>query len=247
MLFWPQFDKEPMISLRGQIRNQYLSLGQGRIFTIQDLSFDKAKTGHVAVYLSQQCKKGEIVRISRGAYYVPQTSVLGLGRIPVYEDEEIRFLLAKIGGYLSGAKIYNQMGLTEQVSSTVTIACPNPRRRFRYGNLDVECVKAYGCAYKDVSNLPYLHVLDALKDIRHISGRTAQEVYDKIKEEYFSLYSKDELDRVISLTVDYPPRVRKIVSDILSDIGNEQGRRALTDTLLPTTHYKLGYVQRPLI
>ena len=35
------------------------------------------------------------------------------------------------------------MGLTEQVATTITIATPNPVRRFRFKNLDIECVKAY--------------------------------------------------------------------------------------------------------
>lgn len=47
----------------------------GRIFTFRDLSFDMKKTANVAVLLSEQSRKGVLVRIEKGAYYRPRKSV----------------------------------------------------------------------------------------------------------------------------------------------------------------------------
>ena len=63
------------------------------------------------------------------------------------------YLTEKLNGYITGAYVYNKMGLTEQVATTITIATPNPVRRFRFKNLDIECVKAYCMVYPDESLL----------------------------------------------------------------------------------------------
>lgn len=42
-----------------------------------------------------------------------------------------------------------------------------------------------------------------------------------------------ELIKVVSLTKDYPPRVRKIVADMLGEIGQQDLQQELTRTILP--------------
>lgn len=87
------------------------------------------------------------------------------------------------------------MGLTEQVATTITIATPNPVRRFRFRNLDIECVKAYCTDYQDDSLVPYLRLLDAIKDMKHIPGTTGQDIYNRLKSLYFNEYSLPELEK----------------------------------------------------
>ena len=118
-----------MASFRKDILGQIERIDAGRIFTFRDLSFDTGKTANVAVLLSEQSRKGVLVRIEKGAYYRPKKSVLGLGKLPVYQDEQFRYLTEKLNGYITGAYVYNKMGLTEQVATTITIATPNPVRQ----------------------------------------------------------------------------------------------------------------------
>ena len=96
------------------------------------------------------------------------------------------YLTGKLNGYITGAYIYNKMGLTEQVATTITIATPNPVRRFRFKNLDVECVKAYCMDCSDESLVPYLRLLDAIKDMKRIPGTTGQDIYNRVKSQYFN-------------------------------------------------------------
>ena len=119
------------------------------------------------------------------------------------------------------------MGLTEQVATTITIATPNPVRRFRFKNLDVECVKAYCMDCSDESLVPYLRLLDAIKDMKRIPGTTGQDIYNRVKSQYFNGY--------------YPPRVRKTVTDILGDVGQTVLQAEMAKTLLPTTRFNLDY------
>ena len=188
-----------MASFRKEILGQIERIDTGRIFTFRDLSFEMEKTANVAVLLSEQSRKGVLVRVEKGAYYRPKKSVLGLGKLPVYQDEQFRYLTEKLNGYITGAYVYNKMGLTEQVATTITIATPNPVRRFRFKNLDIECVKAYSMDYPDESLVPYLRLLDAIKDMKRIPGTTGQDIYNRVKSQYFNGYSLPELEKIVSL------------------------------------------------
>ncbi len=230
-----------MESFRKNILQQIECIATGRIFTFRDLSFDNDKTANVAVLLSEQSKKGILVCVEKGAYYRPRKSALGLGKLPIYQDEQFRYLTEKLNGYITGAYVYNKMGLTEQVATTITIATCYPVRHFRFKNLDVECVKAY---YSDCTNeslIPFLRLLDAIKDMKHIPGTTEQDIYNRVKTQYFSHYSVAELKKVITLAKNYPPRVRKVVADILGDIKQAALQREMKKTLLPTTRFNMNY------
>ena len=64
-----------MESFRKNILQQIECIATGRIFTFRDLSFDNDKTANVAVLLSEQSKKGILVRVEKGAYYRPRKSI----------------------------------------------------------------------------------------------------------------------------------------------------------------------------
>ena len=230
-----------MASFRKETLQQIEQIDVGRIFTFRDLSFPNDKLANVAVFLSEQSKKGILMRVEKGAYFRPRKSALGLGTLPVYQDEQFRYITQKLDGYITGAYIYNKMGLTEQVATTITVATLNPVRRFRFKNLDVECVKSYTAAYHDETNIPYLRLLDAVKDIKHIPGSTQKDIYERIKNQYFNSFSIQELIKVVSLAKDYPPRVRKIVADILGEMGQYDLQWKIANTVLPTTRFNLNY------
>jgi hypothetical protein len=211
-----------MVSFRKVILGQIEQFDAGRIFTFRDLSFNIAKTANVSVLLSELSRKGLLVRIKKGVYYRPKMSALGLGELPVYQDELLRFLTEKLNGYLTGAYVYNKMGLTEQVATTITIATPKPVRRFRFKNLEVECVKAYCMDFRDESLVPYLRVLDAIKDMKRIPGATEDDVYNRLRSQYFNRYSPSELTRIVSLAKNYRPYVRRVVANLLGDIGHPE-------------------------
>lgn len=230
-----------MPSFRKEILEQIERIDVGHIFAFRDLSFEADKAANVAVLLSEQCRKGVIVRVGKGAYYRPKKSALGLGVLPVYQDEQFRYLTEKLNGYITGSYVYNKMGLTEQVATTITIATSRPVRRFRFKNLDVECVKAYSMDYQDESLVPYLRLLDAIKDMKRIPGTAGQDVYDRVRSQYFGVYGQIELEIVASLAKCYPPRVRKVVADLFGDVRQAFLQAEMANTLLPTTRFNLDY------
>jgi len=54
-----------------------------------------------------------------------------------------------------------------------------------------------------------LRLLDAIKDMKRIPGTTGQDIYNRVKSQYFNGYSLPELEKIVSLAKSYPPPVRK--------------------------------------
>lgn len=141
-----------------------------------------------------RAEKGYWYGLKRGVLPSQEISA-GTGKAARLSGWTVPLPDGKLNGYITGAYVYNKMGLTEQVATTITIATPNPVRRFRFRNLDIECVKAYCTDYQDDSLVPYLRLLDAIKDMKHIPGTTGQDIYNRLKSLYFNEYSLPELEK----------------------------------------------------
>jgi len=231
-----------MKSFKSNIHGQIEKIPEGRIFTFGDLAFPLSKFAHVAVILSNLAKAKKLIRIEKGAYYKPKLSSLSLGYLPVYQEEKLNYLTSKLNGYLTGAYIYNKMSLTEQVPSVITIAVRHPVRAFQFEKLSVECVKAYVDVVGDISkDLHLIRILDAIKDCRHIPGTSPQAAYDRIFNLHVSPLSNANLKKIVSLSKNYPPRVRKILSRMLHENNNSDLEKQLAETICPTTRFNLPY------
>ncbi|MCE5226441.1 MAG: hypothetical protein LLG05_11375 [Porphyromonadaceae bacterium] len=230
-----------MQSFKSNIVKQIETIPEGRIFTFADIAFPMDKFANVAVILSQLTKEQKLLRVERGAYYRAKQSSLGLGLLPVYQDEQLSYLTRKLGGYLTGAYVYNKMSLTEQVPSVITIAMHYPVRAFRFKKLSIECVKAYVDTPDDKETLQLIRILDAIKDLKYIPGVSPQTAYERISSLHVSVLSQSKLERTVSLAMAYPPRVRKILSDMLERRNNQDLREQLIGMICPTTRFNLPY------
>jgi hypothetical protein len=228
-----------VLSFKSDILKQVERIPEGKIFTFSDIVFPMEKFANLAVILSDLSRKGQLVRFEKGAYYRPKLSSLGLGTLPVYQDEQISYLTAKLNGYLTGTYIYNKMLLTEQVPSVVTVAVRYPVRPFKLNKLSVECVKSYVEKPADNKTLYLVQVLDAMKDLKHIPAANPQTVYEKIYNLHLSVLNENELRKTVSLSLHYPPRVRKILSDMLQRKGECDLQEQLLQTICPTTRFDL--------
>jgi hypothetical protein len=230
-----------MNSFKSKILEQITSIPEGEIFTFKDLVFPIEKLANTAVVLSDLCKEGKLIRFEKGAYYRPKNSNLGLGILPVYQDEQVRYLTDKLNGYLTGAHIYNKMALTEQVPSVLTIAVPYPVRPFKLNKLFVECVKSYIEKPKDSETLYLARILDSIKDIKHIPATHPQIAFNRIYEYHIAKLSKENKQKIVFMSLNYPARVRKVLSDMLENGNNRTLQRVLLSSINPTTHFDLSY------
>jgi hypothetical protein len=101
-------------------------------------------------------------------------------------------------------------------------------------------VKAYIDTPKDSHELYLVQLLDAMKDIKHIPGVSPQDAFEKILRLHISPLSSADLNRLVSLSRNYPPRVRKVLGDILAN-RDENLRNELLSTINPTTRFSLSY------
>ena len=230
-----------MQSFKSDIQKQIDLISEGKIFTFKDLVFPVSKFANIAVILSGLAQKNKLVRIEKGAYYKPKPSSLGLGYLPVYQDEQLNYLTNKLDGYLTGAYIYNKMSLTEQVPSVITIAVRYPVRAFKFEKLSVECVKAYVDVPEDSQALHLIRILDAIKDCRHIPGTSPQAAYGRIFKLHVLPLEYVNLEKLVSLSQNYPPRVRKILSHMLHESDNRDLEKQLAETICPTTRFYFPY------
>jgi hypothetical protein len=230
-----------MTTFKSDIQRQIALIPEGKLFTFKDLTFPLPKFANVAVILSGLAKANKLVRIEKGGYYKPKQSGLGLGSLPVYQEEQLSYLTNKLKGYLTGAYIYNKMSLTEQAPSVITIAVRHPVRAFRFEKLSVACVKAYVNAPNDSQTLQLLRILDAIKDCRHIPGTSPQAAYDKIFTLHVSPMEYANLEKLASLAKNYPPRVRKMLSRMLHESSNRDLAEQLVATICPTTRFDFPY------
>jgi len=226
-----------MESFHKTIQKQIEKIPEGKIFTFNDLIFPLPKLAHVAVILSNLTKNNKLVRIEKGAYYKPKTSLFGLGYLPVYQDEKINYLTNKLNGYVTGTYIYNKMSLTEQVPSVITIAVRTPVRAFKFEKLSIECVKAYIHFSGDNPDLHLVWILDAIKDYRQIPGTSPQSAYDRILNLYVSQLEFASLEKLVLFSKNYPPRVRKILSRMLLESNNNNLCQHIEATICPTTRF----------
>ena len=230
-----------MKSFKSNIEKQINNIPKGRIFTYDHLSFSPSKFAHVGVILSHLTQENLLIRIEKGAYYRPESSILGLGNLPVYQEEKLNYITKKLDGYLTGPYIYNKLSLTGQVPSIFTIAVRNPVRAFKFEKLQITCVKAYVDTPHKSQELYLVRLLDAIKDCRFIPGTSPQTAYSTIYHLHFSSLDFTNLTKIASLAKEYPPRVRKVLSRMLHDRGYNELAEELLSTICPTTKFILPY------
>ena len=69
--------------------------------------------------LERMCKSGKLVKAAKGTYYIPKTS--RFGTIPLSEEEIISTFTKEESGTIVGYSLYNQLGITTQISKTTEV------------------------------------------------------------------------------------------------------------------------------
>jgi hypothetical protein len=97
-------------------------LPKGYVFTYSDFTAEVNQKEAVIKALNRMVASGKIAKLSKGKYYKPENTPFG--NLQPNQAQVVKDLLeenGKITGYLTGYSIYNQLGLTTQVSNTIHI------------------------------------------------------------------------------------------------------------------------------
>ena len=107
--------------------------------------------------------------------------------------------------------IYNEQGLTTQVSNTIQIGKNEIRPTFKRGRFTISFIKQKNTITKE--NIPLLQILDAINQIKKIPDTTLGESVLRIIE-IIKTVDEAEISTMQRLALKYPPSTRALLGAI---------------------------------
>jgi len=210
----------------------------GQIFGYQSMPNYARSPSAVIKAVNRLVNKNQLERLSKGKFYVPKKGLLGvmkpsdsaLIRSTLYKGKNLR-------GYITGMALYNQLGLTTQMPSTIVIASNGGTQTKDFGTIRIKTVIAR--APVEEKNVKILQYLDVLKDIKKI-GDSDINLSLKIMRQKISKLSASEQKLLITTAKDfYSPQVKALTGLLMMSLTGDVVK-ALQETLNPTTIFKLS-------
>lgn len=229
--------------------SEYISLTidrlpKGYIFTYADFITEVNKKEAIIKALNRMVASGKIMKLAKGKYYKPETTPFG-SLLPD-QKQVVKDLLeenGKVIGYLTGYSIYNQLGLTTQVSNTIQIGRNQIRPNFKRERYTISFIKQKNTITKE--NIPLLQILDALRYIKKIPDAgiesSCRRFLSIIKE-----LTENEKSTLVRLALKYPPVTRALLGAMLEQLQQTEITQALFKSLNPITKYKLSGISKVL-
>jgi hypothetical protein len=226
------------------ISSEISRLPQSTIFTYQDFIKEGNSREATIKALNRKVASGEIAKIAKGKFYVPQQSIFGV--LKPNEQEMIKDLLEENGeivGYLTGLSMFNRLGLTTQVSAATVIGKNEVRPAFKRGYLRIDFIKQKNKITKD--NVQLLQILDAIRYVKEIPDADI----DFLCNRFLSILKnipRDFQSKMVELTILYPPATRALLGALLDELGAIDLTEPLYKSLNPITVYKLPRASKVL-
>ena len=189
-------------------------------------------------------KSGKIKKLSKGKYYKAETNEFGTLLPEQYQV--VKDLLEKDRqpvGYITGYSIYNQLGLTTQVSNTIQIGKNEIRPPMKRGMYKITFIKQRNTITKE--NIPLLQILDAIRYVKKIPDTTVADACKRLMVIIKSL-SVEEQSLLVKLALKYPPATRALLGALLEQIQSKQQTDILRNSLNPITVYKFSIPEKVL-
>ena len=226
------------MTLAKKIKKQIENFPVGETFRYEQLDIGKDQYITVAKILERLQKDGLIKKISKGTFYKPKKTIFG--ELKPDEQELLKpylFENKKRIAYITGNYLYNQLGLTTQLTSVLKIACQSKRIYVNTGAIKAKPVKSY----TEVTDQNYqiLGFLDAMKDLKTIPDINIKSAV-KILSSLVNKLNSEELNKMIEYALLYPPRVRALLGAIIESQIEGGDIRKLNNSLNPLSVFKLG-------
>jgi len=219
-------------------------LSKGYVFTYKDFITDVNNQEAAIKALNRMVASGKIVKLAKGKYYKPE--ITPFGDLLPDQKQVVKDLLednGKILGYLTGYSIYNQLGLTTQVSNTIQIGRNQIRPNFKRERYTISFIKQRNTITKE--NIPLLQILDAVKYIKKIPDASLESSCKRFLVILRDLSASDK-STLVRLALKYPPVTRALSGAILEQLQQINSIQPLIKSLNPITKYKLKGVSKVL-
>jgi hypothetical protein len=219
-------------------------LPNGYVFTSDDFTTEVNRKETVVKALNRMVSSGKIAKLSKGKYYKPENTPFG--KLEPNQAQVVKDLLEENGkttGYLTGYSVYNQLGLTTQVSNTIQIGKNQIRPSFKRDRYTISFVRQKNTITK--GNIPLLQLLDAIRYIKKIPDATIASSCKRflalIKE-----LDKNEQNTLVRLALKYSPATRALLGVLLEELQQGDQTESLLKSLNPITKYKLSGAENVL-
>lgn len=219
-------------------------LPKGYVFTYADFVTEVNNKEAVIKALNRMAVSGKISKLSKGKFYKPETSIFGTLQPNQYQI--VKDLVEEDGkpiGYLTGFSIYNQLGLTTQVSNTIQIGKNEVRPRFIRERYTISFIKQKNTITKD--NIPLLQFLDAIRYIKKIPDASITQACRRFLA-ILKAYNDKEKTSLIRLALKYSPATRALLGALLDEVTKENSTEPLLKSLNPITTYSLKGAEKVL-
>lgn len=187
---------------------------------------------------------GKIAKLSKGKYYKPENTPFG--NLQPSQAQIVKDLLeenGKVTGYLTGYSIYNQLGLTAQISNTIQIGKNEIRPSFKRGRYTISFIKQKNTITRE--NIPLLQLLDAIRYIKKIPDASVESSCRRFLAIIKNMTDK-EVNTLVRLALKYPPASRALLGALLEQLQNAKVAEPLFKSLNPITKFKLAGAEKVL-
>lgn len=219
-------------------------LPKGYIFTYADFTTQVNQKEAVIKALNRMVASGKISKLSKGKYFKPQNTPFG--NLQPNQAQIVKDLLAENGktiGYLTGYSIYNQLGLTTQVSNTIQIGKNQVRPNFKRERYTISFVNQKNTITKE--NIPLLQLLDAIRYIKKIPDASIESSCKQFLT-IIKNFAETEINKMIRLVLKYPPATRALLGALLEQLQKAKTAEPILKSLNPITKYKLAGAAKTL-
>lgn len=217
---------------------------KGYVFTYVDFVTPVHSKETVIKALNRMVAAGKIAKLAKGKYYKVETTPFGALQPDL--TQIVKDFLEDNGktvGYLTGYSIYNKLGLTAQVSTTIQIGKNQIRPALQRERYKISFILQKNIITKD--NIPLLQILDAIKYIKKIPASSIENSSKRL----FSIIKSLPIESkniMVRLSMKYPPMTRAFLGAMLNELGDETMSEPLRKSLNPITKYKLSGVNQIL-
>ncbi len=175
---------------------------------------DKEKVfNNVKAILNRMNKEGIIETAHKGIYYIPVENIFGkmlLGNRQIIQYKYIMDKKGNIKGYITGAKLFNNMHLTTQVPNIIDIATNECKNFNKYENKNLNVIIRKPKVEVNNNNYKYLQLFDLIenKDNIDIEVENPDEII-------YNFIAENELDfeKIIKYAMD--TKSRTVINKIL--------------------------------
>lgn len=226
------------------ISNTIDRLPKGYVFTYKDFITEVNKKEAIIKALNRMATSSKINKLSKGRFYKPETTVFG--KLAPSQYQVVKDMLesnGKVTGYLTGYSIYNQLGLTRQISNTIQIGKNEIRPAFKRERYTISFVKQKNIITKE--NIPLLQILDVIRYIKKIPDATIESSCKRFLSILGEL-QEDKIKTLVRLAQKYPPSTRALLGALLEELQQNSFSDLLQKSLNPITKYKLKGVSKVL-